>query len=434
MKVLIVHYRFYEWGGPERYLFGVTASLEAAGHEVVPFSLRHARNEESPYQDYFAPPIGGGEAMRFGEEALSSAVVWRKLAGTFYSSTVERSLDRLIADVRPDVMYVLQYQRHLSPAVLVAAKRHGLPVVVRMSDYEAVCPQAHLVRDGRICEECVERRSLWPSVRHGCMKGSRLHSLVNAVAAGYHGFRGYFDLVDAVVTPSRMVFDKLVQGGFDRERLTIIPTCVDTNRFAPARAASERRTFLYVGQIRPEKGVDVLLRAWRHASEEARRTGMTLIVAGSGPADYEQYVRGLAKGDPTVAFTGALPGDAIAGLLRDARMTIVPSTWYENLPNALLESYASGAPVIASAIGSLLEVVTNGETGWTFEPGNDTELALLIRRAILDTGTVDAMAARARERALEEYGPALHLTRLLALFTRLLVTEADSLAMQPSWT
>lgn len=434
MKILLVHYRYYEWGGPERYLFGLKDRLEADGHVVVPFSLAHEQNAPSPYTDYFASPIGDGRARRFGEEALHPAVVWRKLGRTFYSPHVEARLDRLIRDTQPDVLYALQYQRHLSPAILVAAKRHKVPTVVRMSDYEAVCPQAHLLRDGRVCEECVERRSLWPSVWHGCVSGSRLHSLVNAMAAGYHAFNGYLDLADAIVTPSRMVFDKLRQGGFDPDRAAIIPTFVDTNRFSPGDTrASERRTFVYVGQIRPEKGVDVLIRAWRRASEDVRRAGVKLVIAGSGPPAHEAHIRGLAAGDPTIEFTGAVSGDGIAGLLRDARMSIIPSTWYENLPNSLLESYASGTPVIASAIGSLLEAIAEGRTGWTFEPGNDAQLAALIRRGITDSDAVDAMSAGARARAIDEYGASLHLTRLLALFDRLIVTETIPLATAPSW-
>src|SRR6185503_18495867 len=176
LKVLIVHYRFYEWGGPERYLFGIKASLEAAGHEVIPFSLQHGRNEPSAY---------------------------------------------------------LQYLRHLSPAVLAAARRHDIPVVVRLSDYQMVCPQADLLRGARVCEDCLESGSFWPSVRHACVRGSRAQSLVDALATQYHRLRGYFDAVDRFVAPSQVVLEKMVKGGFDRDRFVVIPTFVDSARFTP---------------------------------------------------------------------------------------------------------------------------------------------------------------------------------------------------------
>src|SRR6185503_6068981 len=191
----------------------------------------------------------------------------------------------------------------------------------------------------------------------------------------------------------------------------VIPTFVDSARFTPGtEPPGRRKTVAYVGQLRPEKGVDVLVRAWR-AVPDRERAGMTLVIAGTGSAAFEATLRELAAGDPTIDLTGTLPRDGVERLLRDSRVS-----------------------VIASGIGSLLEVVTNGETGWTFEPGNEAELAALIRRAIVDSDTLDAMAVRARARAVDAYGPALHLTRLVALFTRLLPAEADSLAMHPSWT
>ena len=77
--------------------------------------------------------------------------------------------------------YVLHYMRKLSPAVLTALHEAGVPTVVRFSDFAMVCPQAHLVRNDRICELCV-RRGPWPSVPFRCVQGSLGASAVNAAA------------------------------------------------------------------------------------------------------------------------------------------------------------------------------------------------------------------------------------------------------------
>lgn len=419
MKILIVHYRYYEWGGPERYLFNVTERLEAAGHQVIPFSVQHPDNRQHQYAQFFAPAIGSSGAKRFNDQALTPGVIWRKLERTFYSGSVEERLGALIDEVQPDVMYALQYLRHLSPSVLVAAKRRGIPVVSRISDYELVCPEAHLLRNGRICEECIEQRSLWPSVRHGCVKNSRVQSLVNVLASGYHGMRGYLDLIDRIVTPSRIVMQKLVEGGFAPERLTLLPTFVDVEKFRTGPTPpSGRNTILYLGQLRPEKGVDVLIRAWSGLRGEAAQARVRLVIVGSGPTAYETQLRELAAGNTTIEFTGAMPVKAVPQLFHNARASVVPSVWYENLPNSLLESYASGTPVIASSVGSLAEVVTDGETGWTFPAGSEEGLAACLRHALVSTSGLDAMGVRARTRAVQEYNPSLHLQRLLTVFDR----------------
>jgi glycosyltransferase involved in cell wall biosynthesis len=310
--------------------------------------------------------------------------------------------------------------RHLSPAVIVAAKKRRLPVVVRLSDYELVCPEAHLLRQGRVCEECVSSGSFWPSVRHACVNNSRLQSVVNALAREYHNSSGYLDQIDCLVTPSRIVLEKMIEGGFDRERLTTIPTFVDTVRFRPGSLqASQRKTIAYVGQLRPEKGIDVLLSAWSLVRDLAQEQGVKLVIAGSGPSDYEEQLRRSTVGDSTVEFLGTLKAEAIAWLYQQARLTVIPSVWYENLPNSLLESYACGTPVLASAIGSLAEYVTPGETGWTFTAGSSSDLAAGLRTALLDHDRIDGLSRGARRRAVAEHCAELHLNRLLTIFSEL---------------
>ena len=88
-----------------------------------------------------------------------------------HSREVYDALSRELRDARPDVAYVLKYERKLSPSVLAALHDHGVPIVVRLSDFAMVCPQQHLVRDDKVCELCVGRRP-WPSVRFRCVQGS----------------------------------------------------------------------------------------------------------------------------------------------------------------------------------------------------------------------------------------------------------------------
>ena len=57
MKIVIIHYRFYEASGPERYMFNITKLLQDKGHEIIPFSLDFKENRSSEYSKYFAKPI-----------------------------------------------------------------------------------------------------------------------------------------------------------------------------------------------------------------------------------------------------------------------------------------------------------------------------------------------------------------------------------------
>ena len=190
MKICLVNYRYFVSGGPERYMFGVTKLLEDLGHEVVPFSVRYRQNEPSPWSGYFVEPIGRDDEVTFRQTSWRLGAVVRGVERAFYSRDVYQAVSRLVEVTRPDVAFVLNYLKKLSPSVLAAFNDAGIPIVNRFSDFALICPQAHLVRDGRICEECLGG-SLWPSVRYRCVQGSLPASAINALAMTYARRRRY---------------------------------------------------------------------------------------------------------------------------------------------------------------------------------------------------------------------------------------------------
>ena len=276
MRICLINYRYFVSSGPERYLFGVKELLEARGHEVIPFSVRYSRNEPTPWADYFVPPIAGEDEVRFRQHSWSVSSVRRALERAFYSPEVHDALARLLRDARPDVAYVLHYMRKLSPAVLVALHEAAVPTVVRFSDFAMVCPQAHMVRDDRICELCVHRGP-WPSVPFRCVQGSLGASAVNAVAMEWARRRGYFGLVDAFVAPSRIMVDKMVEGGLPASRLHHLPTFVRAR--APRPFAERARRVCYVGRIERIKGLVTLFDAWEMLYRDGMRD-VELVLAG----------------------------------------------------------------------------------------------------------------------------------------------------------
>ena len=180
MRILLANYRYFVSGGPERYMFNVTDALVARGHEVIPFSVKYARNKPTPYASYFVEPIGRDDEVTFREQRFALRTMWRMWVRLFYAPDVEHAVSRLLSDTRPQVAYVLHYLRKLSPSLLVGLKKAGLPIVIRVSDYAMLCPQSHCLRNGLPCELCV-RGDLLPSVRYRCVQ----HSSFSSQCAGY---------------------------------------------------------------------------------------------------------------------------------------------------------------------------------------------------------------------------------------------------------
>jgi glycosyltransferase involved in cell wall biosynthesis len=425
MKILLANYRYFVSGGPERYLFNVTEALAQRGHEVVPFSINYSRNRPTPYSRYFVEPLGGRDEVYFRQQKMTLKTVSTTLARLFYANDVCRAVRSLATDTQPQVAYVLHYLRKLSPSLLVGLKQSRVPIIVRLSDYAMLCPQAHCLRDERPCELCV-RGNLWPSVRHRCVQGSLGVSAVNALATEYHRAARYFDLIDRFVVTTRFMHRKMLDAGYREDRLCHVPTFVDGSVFHPAPREGRQAFVAYAGRLEAIKGVHVLIDAF--SALRAKRPGidLSLRIAGRGSAEYvtrlKEQVQRLNLGD-SVVFLGEQRIDGLVDLLGGALVTVVPSLWYENLPNAILESYACGTAVLASNAGSLPECVDEGRTGYLFEPGDAEDLAERLAYCGDHWEEMAELGGNARTVAETVYSKERHLERLVGLFSELVRTS-----------
>lgn len=423
MRILLANYRYFVSGGPERYMFNVTDALTARGHEVIPFSIRYTRNRPTPYAHYFVEPLGSRDEVTFREQRREPRTLWRTLVRLFYAPDVERAVARIVADTQPQVAYVLHYLRKLSPSLLVGLKKAGLPIVVRLSDYAMLCPQAHCLRDEVACTLCVSG-DLWPSVHYRCVQSSLAASVLNALATWYHRLRRYFDLIDVFVTTNQFMYRMMVSAGFPERRLRYIPTFVDGGAFRPNPDFIKDGYIAYTGRLETIKGVHVLVDALallRHKrpdlSLHAKVTG--LDSSGNGYSALLKKSVQRAGLQDVVQFVGELDVNELSSLLSRALLSVVPSLWYENLPNAILESYACGTPVLASGLGSLTECVQDGETGYLFRPGDAESLAERLEYCLDHPQQVARMAQQARQVSEEVYSPQRHVTLLEGLFNEL---------------
>jgi len=143
LKIIIVNYRYFISGGPERYLFNVKDLLEKNGHEVIPFSVKNKRNQPSQYESYFIDPIGEGDEVYFTEYKKTSVkTIIKSFSRMFYSFEAKKKLNCLIKAVNPDLIYVLHYQNKISASIFDAAAKNRIPVIHRISDFGQICANA----------------------------------------------------------------------------------------------------------------------------------------------------------------------------------------------------------------------------------------------------------------------------------------------------
>jgi glycosyltransferase involved in cell wall biosynthesis len=155
------------------------------------------------------------------------------------------------------------------------------------------------------------------------------------------------------------------------------------------RHGFEGPTLVFAGRLSPQKELDVLLRAVDACD------GVALVVAGDGPerARLDALVAEFGLGD-RVRFLGAQPRKTVLELFAAADAEVLSSGW-ENFPHSLIEGLAVGTPVIATGVGGVREIVTDGENGLLVAAGDPEAFAAAIRRFLADGALRERLRAAA---------------------------------------
>jgi glycosyltransferase involved in cell wall biosynthesis len=219
----------------------------------------------------------------------------------------------------------------------------------------------------------------------------------------------------AVVAVSNALADCIRAAGVDARRVHVIPNGVDTARFAPrdrgeARArlgvAGDAPVVLFVGNLKPVKGIETLIRAF--AAVAKTRPDAELVVAGAGPLGARLQALAERHGlGGSARFLGGRTPDAIAAWMNAASVLCLPSL-SEGMPNVLLEAGASGLPVVASRVGGIPEVVHEGITGLLVAPSDPAALAGAIETALARAWDAARVRAAAGPVSWDENAARLH--------------------------
>ena len=373
MKIILVNYRYFITGGPERYLFNVKALLEKNGHKVIPFSVKHNMNLPCDFEKYFVSPLGKGDVTYFSDSNKTSFQEIRKFfSRMFYSFEARRKFKRLILDVKPDIVYVLHYQNKLSPSFIGVARKYNLPVVQRISDFGHICANQlfYNYKLNSICELCLNGNK-FNAIKYRCVYDSAIYSFVKVLALKFHELLGITKQINAFVVPSKFTISKLIAYGIPESKLFHIPTFYSISG-SGGEAINSKINYgdfaLYVGRIEEEKGILTLVKAFEN-------TNMTLKIIGYSSRDYDLKVKEYLSGkDHKIEFLGKLSFDGVKDFLSECAFTICSSECYDNFPNSVIESFAFQKAVICTDIGSLKEMVKHNITGLVYEPFNHIQL------------------------------------------------------------
>lgn len=410
MRISLVNYRYFLSGGPEKYMFSIKKAFEAMGHSVIPFSVRSDKNVETEYSKYFVAPIGGENKTYFNEYKLNLKTTIQLLDRTFYSNVVKKALKKQIRNESIDTVYILHHINKLSPSVIAAAKEEGKRVVVRLSDFFLLCPKFDFLKNGDVCEACL-KGSLLNGIKNNCVQNSKIASCIRVASMYFHRMIKIYNKVDYFVTPSLLLKNKLIEQGFNPEKIFNIPTFIDSSSITPNY--NHQNYILYLGRLNREKGVEYVIRAM----EDVEDKSLVLKVVGESSDDELKNIKQIiqSKNLSNVELLGFKTGDELYRLINEAKFTVVPSIWYDNMPNVILEAFAHGKPVIASNIGSLPEVVDDNVNGLLFKVKNSHDLADKINYLNRNQDRIVTYGKNAREKVEKVYNMQNHYNQLAKL-------------------
>src|SRR5206468_1370002 len=181
------------------------------------------------------------------------------------------------------------------------------------------------------------------------------------------------------------------------EHVRIVPLGVDTRRFRPrTQPRVPGRIVAVASADSPMEGTGTLLRA---GGKLATDTDAHLVIVGKPAPATERLAAQLSLAD-RVTFTHGLSDEAFSALLASAEVAVVPSL-YEGFSLPAVEHMASGTPLVASRTGALPEVT--GDAAVLVTPGEDEELAAVLRRLRQSPAERDALADRALRRVRERF-------------------------------
>jgi glycosyltransferase involved in cell wall biosynthesis len=372
MKILyLLHNDPRATGGTEKHALQLATTAAANGHDVAFFYPRVTKQE-------IEPSI---------EESTSGAIRFIELKRQVHNNFLppgpfEKQLNQIFGSVlesyKPDVIHI-HHLKNLPSGCLPTSLICGARVVFSLQDYEFFCLQTHLVRgNGEFCPSSGGGESC---AVHCLPKALRAKAVITQPfksITGEPAFVKYlratisnrqiaFKKIHCTLAASQYVIDRFKKEGFESPNMRLLELGI--NYFeAPLREPAKRPVrFLFLGNVNHEKGVDLLLDAFKQLKPEEA----TLTIYGGFVSKEAQPLLDAAKNSlPHVKYAGPYEENELPAIFAETDCLINPTRRLETFSLVLSEAWMAKTPVISAASGALATRINHGVNGLLFNPGD----------------------------------------------------------------
>lgn len=386
MKILMVNKFLYPNGGSETYVFLLGKELIRQGNEVEYFGMEHPdRTVGNSAESYTI-------SMDFHTGKIQKFLYPFRI---IYSREARKKIRRVLDYFQPDIVHLNNFNFQLTPSIIYEIQKRRIPIVYTAHDSQLVCPN-HLMQQfftKKRCQECLQK-GVFQCTANRCIHGSFVKSLLGSMEALLYRRLKTYRKIDIIICPSEFIKSKLDTNPDLLGRTRVLRNFIDVSTESVKVQHKKGKYVLYFGRYSEEKGVKTLLEVCRQTPE------IEYCFAGHGPLREE-----ILKYS-NITDLGFLSGGKLFEVIKNAGFSVFPSECYENCPFSVMESIASGVPVVASDIGGIPELIENNVTGMLFEPGNVVQLRELIEVLWTHPEKVDKMSQNCKKRtffSLTEY-------------------------------
>lgn len=351
-NILIIHNQYQYAGGEDSVVENEKQMLLCHGHKVVMYSRS---NDE-------LKTIGGKFLYLFS---------------FLFSRKSYRDVTRFIQEQEIDIVHVHNSFPLITPSVYYAAKKQGVKIVQTLHNFRLLCPNALLLRDGKVCEECIQK-GVGHSVRYGCYRNSRIQTAMAALTLWYHRKRRSYNLVDAfiILTEFDLQFFKHVFPALTH-KMVVKPNFVPDKNIVETKSISEGKSIaetydIYIGRLSQEKGILRIVDAYLEMPKNS------LYIVGEGPLEEKIRYSIEKSGASNIKMLGYLQRRQAMELLAGARVSVMASTCYESFGMGIVESFAMKVPVVAGNLGNASQMVQEGYNGFLFSYDSTEALKICI--------------------------------------------------------
>lgn len=386
MKVLKVIHGFPPdyMAGSEVYSYHLVKALSKHIEKIYVFT--GVENEFSKEYEVYDEIYDGIEVHRINKFRRDYTYQQK-----FYDEQIEIDFREYLKTTKPDVVH-FGHLSHLSTRLLnITAIEYQLPIVFTVHDFWLFCVKGQLINQNNDicsgasaekCHSCSPYQTTIKEVQTHLSYMQEILEFINVFLVPSHTLRNYF--IQQGVSEEKLIYSKY---GFNSHKITYRKRSYSTTASI---------NFAFMGRIIPTKGIHVLVEAFNDISANLSIYGNV----GSQKRFLEQK---------NIQFKGAYDNNNINQVLSEIDVLIVPSIWLENSPLVIQEAFLAGIPVIASNIGGMRELVTEGVNGFLFEVGNIKSLQECILKITDNPSVLNKLSvSRQNVRSIEDDSDFIH--------------------------